>query len=101
MMPVVYHPAALEELAEADQYLESHQTGLGQRLQNLIEQIEFEISANPETGFIHNYETRMRLVRKFPYGVIFKTYTDHVFVVAIAHLSRKPGYWHNRLSKTE
>ncbi len=97
MTPVIYHPAALEELADADRYYESCQTGLGQRFQALIQHVESEISENPETGFIHDHETRIRLIRKFPYGVIFKAYSDHVFIVAIAHLSRRPGYWHRRL----
>ena len=103
MMPVEFHPDALEELADAACYYESRQSGLGKRFHSLVQQIETEISEHPETGFIHDHETRMRLVRKFPFGVIFKTYADHVFIVAVAHLSRKPGYWRRRLpsSSTE
>ena len=97
MMPVVYHPAALDELAEADRYYESRQTGLGERFQKLVQTIESEISENPETGFIHDHGTRIRLLRKFPYGVILKTYSDHVFIAAVAHLHRKPGYWAGRV----
>lgn len=100
MTPVIYHPEALEELADADRYYESCQIGLGVRFQELIEQIESDIAENPETGFIHDHGTRMRLVRKFPYGVIFKSYSDHIFIVAIAHLSRRPGYWRKRVGKT-
>lgn len=97
MIPVEYHPDALEELAESVRYYESVQSGLGQRFHRLIEQLESEIREHPETGFLHDSETRMRLVRKFPYGVIFKNYTDRVLIVAVAHLSRVPGYWHKRV----
>lgn len=100
MTPVAYHPDALEELADAACYYEARQTGLGKRFHRLVEQVEAEISEHPETGFIHDYETRMRLIRKFPFGVIFKTYSDHVFIVAVAHLSRRPGYWRKRLPKS-
>ena len=100
MIPVEYHPDALDELADAACYCESLQTGLGKRLHRLVRQIEAEISEHPETGFIHDHGTRMRLVRKFPYGVIFKSYSNHIFIVAVAHLSRKPGYWRRSLSSS-
>ena len=69
-------------------------------LEARLRQIEAEISEHPETGFIHDHGTRMRLVRKFPYGVIFKRYSNHILIVAVAHLSRKPGYWRRRLSSS-
>lgn len=100
MMPVEYHPDALEELAAAACYYESRQSGLGKRFHRLVQQVEAEIGEHPETGFIHDHETRMRLVRKFPFGVIFKNNVDHVFIVAVAHLSRMPGYWRRRLSSS-
>ncbi len=100
MMPVVYHPDALDEFADAARYYETRQSGLSERFRKLVQQIESDIGANPETGFIHDFETRLRLVRKFPYGVIFKSYSDHVFIVAVAHLSRKPGSWRRRLSSS-
>ncbi len=100
MIPVEYHPDALEELADAACYCESLQTGLGKRLHRLVQQIEAEIVEHSETGFIHDHGTRMRLVRKFPYGVIFKSYSDRILIVAVTHLSRKPGYWRRRLSSS-
>ena len=68
MMPVVYHPAALDELAEADRYYESRQTGLGERFQKLVQTIESEISENPETGFIHDHGTRFVCFASFRTG---------------------------------
>jgi plasmid stabilization system protein ParE len=37
------------------------------------------------------------LVRDFPYAVIFILRAGVVWVVAIAHASREPGYWRDRL----
>ena len=77
MIPVVFHPDAQAEFADAARYYESRQAGLGERFRSLVQRIESDISENPETGFIHDFDTQVRLVRKFPYGVIFKGYSDH------------------------
>lgn len=100
MTRVEYHPDALDELAEAARYYESRQSGLGERFHNLVRQTETAIGENPETGFLYDHHTRIRLIRKFPYGVIFKTYSDRVFIVAVAHFNRKPGYWKRRLASS-
>ena len=41
--------------------------------------------------------TRRCLLKKFPYLIVFKEYPDHVFIVAVAHSKRRPGYWSRRL----
>lgn len=97
MTQVEYHPDALDELADAARYYESRQSGLGECFHRLVQQTETEIGENPETGFLFDHDTRIRLIRKFPYGVVFKTCSDRVFIVAVAHLNRKPGYWRRRL----
>jgi toxin ParE1/3/4 len=33
----------------------------------------------------------------FPYGVIYLELTDHLWIVAVMHLMRNPGYWKSRL----
>lgn len=98
MMSVEYHPDALNELAEAARYYESAQIGLGERFHRLVQQAENDIAENPETGFLYDHDTRIRLIRKFPYGVVFKSNPDRIFIVAVAQLNRKPGYWKRRLN---
>jgi hypothetical protein len=39
----------------------------------------------------------MCLLKKFPYLVVFREYPDHLFIVAVAHGHRRPGYWRKRL----
>ena len=34
----------------------------------------------------------------FPFSIIFHHTTDHVLIVAVAHASRRPNYWHRRIS---
>jgi len=36
------------------------------------------------------------LVRRFPYHIVYFIKQTQVIVVAIAHLKRRPNYWHGR-----
>lgn len=36
------------------------------------------------------------LMRSFPFQSIFRCVEDEIQVVAVAHTSRKPGYWYDR-----
>ena len=35
--------------------------------------------------------------REFPYSVVYLEQPDRVWIVAVMHAKRQPGYWHNRL----
>lgn len=36
-------------------------------------------------------------VRNFPYGIVYHVVRDKVVIVAVMHLTRRPGYWKSRL----
>jgi plasmid stabilization system protein ParE len=40
--------------------------------------------------------TRRRVLRHFPYTVYFEVEGDAVFILAVAHQRRAPGYWQDR-----
>jgi len=44
-------------------------------------------------------DIRRCLVKKFPFSVIYSVQGDVVYVIAIAHGSREPGYWKHRLEQ--
>jgi hypothetical protein len=33
----------------------------------------------------------------FPYAIIYLNQPDRVWIVAVVHMKRKPGYWRGRL----
>lgn len=39
---------------------------------------------------------RIHLLRRFPYSVIYIIAPDEIIIVALAHHSRRPGYWGRR-----
>lgn len=46
----------------------------------------------------HNNLRRV-LTRRFSKAIIYEPLEDRVFIWAIAHTSREPGYWEGRLKK--
>jgi plasmid stabilization system protein ParE len=57
-----------------------------------------EILQAPQRWAAGPYQTRKFLLRRFPFTLIYR---ERVFggiqVVAVAHTSRRPGYWKRRL----
>ena len=41
--------------------------------------------------------TQRYVLSEFPYSIIYAQLDEIVFVLAVAHASRRPGYWLNRL----
>jgi toxin ParE1/3/4 len=50
------------------------------------------IAANPQP------EVRKLQIEQFPFSLLYVERADYIWVVAIAHGSRKPGYWKDRIS---
>ena len=91
-----FHPAAREELLEAIAYYNSVEPGLGMAF---LEEIEAAITLAgnfPDLWVELDGGVRRCLVRRFPYAVLYSKDSGQLFILAIMHTKRKPGYWLNR-----
>ena len=96
-MNFFFHPKAAEELNEAVQYYEQCQPGLGLEFTEEIYATIARIDEYPNAWAALSENTRRCLVNRFPFGVIFHSTSDTIYVIAIADLHRRPGYWEKRL----
>lgn len=55
-----------------------------------------QIQNSPERWTIHLRGTRKFLLRRFPYGVVYRINQSTIQVIAVAHGRRRPGYWKSR-----
>lgn len=93
--------AAEEEFRAAAAWYEGCRPGLGARLVAEVEQALALIRQNPGVG---SPVPRLRRVhgirrvplRRFPYFVIYRERDQEIQIIAFAHTSRQPGYWHHR-----
>jgi plasmid stabilization system protein ParE len=89
---------------EIEYYLrryESESPGLGDRLWDDIQTVASLVSEHPLIG--EKVRRTRGLVRRiplhhFPFFVIYREREDDLEIVALAHSSRKPNYWRNRLA---
>ncbi|MEA2659395.1 MAG: hypothetical protein QOF64_1991 [Candidatus Binatota bacterium] len=96
MTPVKYHEAAEEELLHEIGYLQLQANGLGRRFFAEVQRTEKVISQFPESGAEIRPGIRKRTLRKFRYSLIYSIDNEAVFILAVAHHSRRPSYWVGR-----
>ena len=53
--------------------------------------------ADPQRFRKFDPPARRHLSAQFPYAVIYLEKPDHIWIVAVMHLKRRPGYWRQRL----
>ena len=97
MKPVTFHPEADAELDAAIGFYERQLPGLGLDFRKDVEIAIQKIQAAPLRWSLYSKRTRRFLIRRFPYLVIFKELEHMIVIIAIAHGSRRPGYWHDRI----
>jgi toxin ParE1/3/4 len=94
-------PAAEEELRATVAWYEMQRRGLGTRFFTEVGQVLDLILRHPGIGspvprVRAEYGTRRVPLRRFPYFVVYREQGEEIQVVAVAHASRKPGYWRHR-----
>lgn len=93
---VRFHPAARREYAAAIEHYNREWPGRRQRFQAEVERTADRIADAPEQGSPHLFVTRRFVLLRFPYGTVYVS-LEVGHIVAVAHQSRRPGYWRKRL----
>ena len=101
MTAVRYHEAAEEELLNEIGYLELRGEGLGRRFFAEVRRVENLIAQFPESAEVIRPGIRKRPLRKFRYSLVYWIEKDGPLILAVAHQSRRPGYWVGRASSGE
>jgi plasmid stabilization system protein ParE len=93
----------LSELAAADledaiNWYKRLRPGLEADFALCVEESLARIVDNPESFPIVMASARRALVRRFPYGVIYRVYHRRIEVEAVFHVRRDPTRWQGRLA---
>lgn len=96
MANVHYHPEAQEEYEAAVAWYYSRSPDASLRFEAEVDRISQIILANPELYARYDNEHRFAVLRRFPYSLAYSVQGPEIFVVAVAHSSRLPGYWKGR-----
>ena len=99
MKPLAISEPASEELREAVRWSEDRNPGWGAKLFGAVSHTFDLLCTHPEIGEARRGQPPSRQLRVlgFPYYVAYRMREHDIYVVAIAHTSRRPGYWKHRL----
>ena len=100
-MFVSWHGDAGEEFSEAAAYYEEQDIGLGERFIVHIEAAVAKLRSAPLIPRCFDGECRKVRLEKFPYAVIYRIGQEAVQIIAVMHLSRRPGYLTNSRRRTK
>ncbi|WP_294945721.1 type II toxin-antitoxin system RelE/ParE family toxin [Sulfurivirga sp.] len=87
---------ALAELQEAIEYYEKQQPGLSGRFLDEVEACRRRIENFPLAWQPLDETFRRCRLNHFPYGLIYRMCPEHIEIMAVAHLHRRPLYWKDR-----
>ena len=97
MKPHAFHPDAGAEYTRAVEHYVSIAPELGNRFYDEIERLITEIRRQPDRFLRLHPPARRALSREFPYSVVYLDQPDRIWIVAVMHAKRRPGYWRDRL----
>ena len=92
-------PEAEEEMNESAQFYERRSEGLGEDFLDEVQHTVDSLLAFPQSGPVVSENLRRRILRRFPFGLLYAIEAERIVIVAVAHLKRRPGYWKDRVEK--
>ena len=97
MKLAVLHPDAEAELTTARDWYERQRLGLGDDLVAEVRRAVERIVKSPHAFSPYGrLGMRMHFVRRFPYTIYYLELDDCIWIAAVAHQRRRPGYWKKR-----
>jgi hypothetical protein len=90
-------------MTAAARYYQAQSTGLGTEFlaEGEGERTIAAIVSHPKAAPKVKPDIRRRLLKRFPFGILYATTVDEIVVLAVMHLRRRPGYWQDRLGSSK
>jgi plasmid stabilization system protein ParE len=96
--PVTFLRAAQEEAAEAIDWYEDKEAGLGREFREAVETAVESIQSNPLAfPIVQGSRLRRAITHRFPYSIIYSVDENGILIVAVFHMSRNPMIWRGRV----
>lgn len=101
MTSVGWHPLAQRELFKESAFYDGESKGLGGIFLDEVQEALEHLKRHPRAGRRLARPVRRFIVSRFPHSLIYRIEKDQgrdrIFILAVAHQKRRPGYWARRL----
>jgi len=99
LKPIAYHVEAIREADSAAAYYFKNDPRVVHDFLEALERVMAEIQAAPHRWPCEGKTSaRRRHLKRFPYTIFYLNEPEKIFILAVAHTSRRPGYWKTRIS---
>ena len=93
---MIYTPDAEADIAEAYQWYEGREPGLGE---DCVEACVAMLQRHPLMHRVAVDSFRRALIRRFPYEIFYEPAAESLTIYSVFHCSQDPQKWRNRLAK--
>ena len=91
------HPEAEQEYLAALGWYRGHSLIAAEEFAAAVREAIGKIRETPQRWPFYIDNFRKYTLRQFPFSILYEELLSEVAVYAIAHCSRRPGYWMNRV----
>jgi plasmid stabilization system protein ParE len=96
-LPVEFHPEADEELAASFNWYREKSREAAQHFLDEARMVRQLMEEYPQAGARYLHGTRKLVFHSLPFLLVYRPLRQRLQIIAVAHTSRKPGYWRHRL----
>ena len=94
--PLLFHPEARRDFVEAIDWYAERSPNAARAFQEAVKSAGLAISKAPELWPTYLLGTRRYLLKRFPFALVYRLTDEQIQIIAVAHGSRRPGYWADR-----
>lgn len=98
MARLLFHPDVSVEVKAAYDWYQQQAEGLGDDFVVELELVYQKVMDNPQRPKVFQKGFRRYSLFAFPFSVIYRESENYIYVVAVMHNRRKPGYWLSRVA---
>lgn len=95
-MEILFHPEAVDEAAAARQWYEERSAKAAEAFVAELDRGVESLRESPLRWPPDAQDVRRLLLKRYPFALVYRVKLDEIQVLAVAHLSRRPGYWRER-----
>ena len=96
MIPYRFLTPAEEEMTEAALFYEAASGQLGTDFLDDVQRAIARMCTYPQAGEVIATDFRRTLLHQFPFSLVYAIEDNTIVIIAVAHQSRRPGYWESR-----
>jgi|SRR5579863_8882351 len=96
---VRFHPEAEQEYLSSLAWYKERSTAAARDFESAFGRAVSAIVEAPERWPVYFSRYRRFVLRQFPFSIVYHNLAQEIFVLAVAHGHRRPGYWKKRISQ--